>query len=1177
MWTAKRLHRNVNRNKTRHRGWLWPALWLLLWPAVVQAASPYATLSGAGMFHVTDQTVNIWGDADSDGIPDVVGTQHNENVDVLQGPDQDWSGTAQIRPGLIHYDNFLGPRDQCTSGWGGAASGGTLIVGFDQDFEDGDGDGTYVDYDGVEQSLPAGVDFIVEGFGFCFNKAFSDERGTVNIYVADADYDPVVSTADPVTGLRTVTGDESRWVKISGWLGRQPDDTWSGNPNHNYASGPGLYGLYLWGDLSGSRLSAARYIKFELGDGGHYEDPYSGTQNTGRAFFIDAVKTLYHRPIAKAGDDRHVNEGTRVVLDGTDSEDADGDTLTCQWRQIGGMTVELSDPSAEAPSFTPVFIGDIIFELTVSDGEFVGTDTITITVVDAGINQSPMARAGDDRTYNVGDTVILDGSASTDPDGDVLAYAWKQTSGPSVVLTGADTERASFTAPNIPVTPEFELTVTDPSGLSDTDTVRVAINRPPIVDLSRTEATATENLLFTLDASRSWDPDLDELQYQWIQLSGPSVVLSDARAVRPTFMVPEEAGEQMMFRVTVSDGKGFALSDTVSITIRELYIIDTDNPATSAWQVGSFSYRTQVLDLAKEALAFPDFSSDGLGDASGFPDGCTGDMTLRFNIPVADGAGNDLSVHHFGSGTAEIQASIDGENWVSLGALPPVDTALPQVQTYDLADYPDLSMSRVISVQFVKIIKSATDAAHYIDGVIGHHTALTAIYGAYVYECDGPVDWVDKKSDAGSNALGAPDYDASTPGVGNCSGWMVNSGTLTVGFDNPLTDRDGADLFIYHFGQGVTDADIALGAVDGATTVEVSEDGADWVLLGDLPLGQNGGKLLSVDTFDFNACPQLGRLDAQGNYRDVRIRFVRINKNGRGYGAGKFIDAVEGRFGFPGLGNPAGGDMTVEEGAALVLGRINPSSDDFDETVYIWEQSVNGGPPAALSADDIKNPTFVAPSVDASPTPLVFKLTRINENEFGVSVSTVTVDVMENGITGFPADATTFRNAVSGRPMGLLARQGELVYYRSSDPDYQFSEGYIDEMEGRPKNLIHGMLDFTMTVTPGDQAVVEVMLDQAASEDYRWYKYASQNGWSECVPGSYAEAPEDGAVFDADRRVVTLRITDNGPLDDDTEEGIVRDPSGLGIPDDWHDENSGGGCFIDSLSLTGQTVTSPCF
>jgi hypothetical protein len=233
----------------------------------------YASQAGAGWFHVVDQTVDVWGDADGDGKADVTGTQHNVDADVIQGPDQDWSGPAGIQPGYINYNNFLGAPDQATSGWGGAAAGGSLVMEFDRDFVNGNGN-----------------DFMVHGFGFGFNKAFSDERGTVNIYAADASYAPTTSTIDPVTGLVTMTGDESKWVKISGWTGRQTDGTWAGNPDFNYGSGVGAYCELIGGDLEGSGLESARYLKIELGDGGAYIDSYTGLQNNGRAFFIDAVE-----------------------------------------------------------------------------------------------------------------------------------------------------------------------------------------------------------------------------------------------------------------------------------------------------------------------------------------------------------------------------------------------------------------------------------------------------------------------------------------------------------------------------------------------------------------------------------------------------------------------------------------------------------------------------------------------------------------------------------------------------------------------------------------------------------------------------------------------------------------------------------------------------------------------
>ena len=64
----------------------------------------------------------------------------------------------------------------------------------------------------------------------------------------------------------------------------------------------------------------------------------------------------------------------------------------------------------------------------------------------------------------------------------------------------------------------------------------------------------------------------------------------------------------------------------------------------------------------------------------------------------------------------------------------------------------------------------------------------------------------------------------------------------------------------------------------------------------------------------------------------------------------------------------------------------------------------------------------------------------------------------------------------------------------------------------------------------------------------------------------------DGAEFNADRTEVTLYITDNGEYDDDTADGVVRDPSGLGSSlsalsagSNVFGGGGGGGCFIQSV------------
>ena len=66
--------------------------------------------------------------------------------------------------------------------------------------------------------------------------------------------------------------------------------------------------------------------------------------------------------------------------------------------------------------------------LTVSDGTLANTATVSITT----INQAPVANAGAGQSVNVGITVALNGSASSDPDGDVL---WTMTSKPAATAT----------------------------------------------------------------------------------------------------------------------------------------------------------------------------------------------------------------------------------------------------------------------------------------------------------------------------------------------------------------------------------------------------------------------------------------------------------------------------------------------------------------------------------------------------------------------------------------------------------------------------------------------------------------------------------------------------------------------------------------------------------------------
>jgi hypothetical protein len=117
------------------------------------------------------------------------------------------------------------------------------------------------------------------------------------------------------------------------------------------------------------------------------------------------------------------------------------------------------------------------------------------------------------------------------------------------------------------------LTVTDEEAAQATDTTIANVtvplaNGPPNADAG-VDQTVDEDSTVTLDGSNSFDPDGDNLSYQWIQVTGPSVTLSDPTADKPTFETPfvESAGLSFTFELTVTDTSGLQATDTIIVNV----------------------------------------------------------------------------------------------------------------------------------------------------------------------------------------------------------------------------------------------------------------------------------------------------------------------------------------------------------------------------------------------------------------------------------------------------------------------------------------------------------------------------------------------------------------------------------------------------------------------------------
>lgn len=121
-------------------------------------------------------------------------------------------------------------------------------------------------------------------------------------------------------------------------------------------------------------------------------------------------------------------------------------------------------------------------------------------------NLPPIAVAGPDQDMVVsgGESIVLDGTASSDPEGSPITYTWSQLSGPPLTFNDGDSATPSFVAPAVqePVTLLFQLVVFDSAWESAPSSVSVTLRpREPGMEIRILSITVDASGVATLVCS----------------------------------------------------------------------------------------------------------------------------------------------------------------------------------------------------------------------------------------------------------------------------------------------------------------------------------------------------------------------------------------------------------------------------------------------------------------------------------------------------------------------------------------------------------------------------------------------------------------------------------------------------------------------------------------------------
>jgi hypothetical protein len=257
------------------------------------------------------------------------------------------------------------------------------------------------------------------------------------------------------------------------------------------------------------------------------------------------------------------------------------------WTQAAGpATVPIIGANTGSPSFIARIPGVYAFEV-VATTAFGASTPVHVSV--SVQNAPPMADAGRAMVQTPATAIRLDGSFSSDANGDPLTYSWDQTLGPPVTASQAGATLVAH--PRGTGLYRFKLTTTDSRGASSSAEVPVLVTgeSAPTAIAAALSSEAQVGQVVKLDAGASLVED--EARFAWQQVEGPRTVALAGAGQAVASLVPPSAG-RYAFEVTVGEnGRRRSPPARVEVFVaqagRALPVIRSAGPSASVVPVGT--------------------------------------------------------------------------------------------------------------------------------------------------------------------------------------------------------------------------------------------------------------------------------------------------------------------------------------------------------------------------------------------------------------------------------------------------------------------------------------------------------------------------------------------------------------------------------------------------------------